>query len=97
MISESIILYKETKQETSNLTKGLHLEVKYFFSRGHKLNTIYTSMNDSNKNIRVLRHIYDVNELTKKDGKLQFILASVEESPQELIKLSIHDLEQNYV
>ena len=62
MISESIILYKETKQETSNLIKLLRLEVKYFFSRGHKLNTIYTSMNDSNKNIRVLRHIYDVNK-----------------------------------
>ena len=58
MISESIILYKETKQETNNL---LNLEIKYFFSRGHKLNTIYTNMNDSNRNIRVLRHIYDVN------------------------------------
>ncbi len=94
MISESIILYKETKQETNNL---LNLEIKYFFSRGHKLNTIYTSINDSNKDIKVLRHIYDPKELTKKDGKLQFILASVEESPQELIKLSIQDLEQNYV
>ena len=97
MISESIILYKETKQETSNLIKGLNLEIKYFFSRGHKLNTIYTSINDSNRNIKVLRHIHDPNELIKKDGKLQFILASVEESPQELIKLSIQDLEQNYV
>ena len=97
MISESIILYKDTKQENNNLLKWLHLEIKCFFSRGHKLNTIYTSMNDSNKNIRVLRHIHDPNELIKKDGKLQFILASVEESPQELIKLSIQDLEQNYV
>lgn len=97
MISESIILYKETKQENNNLLKLLHLEIKCFFSRGHKLNTIYTSMNDSNKNIRVLRHIHDPNELIKKDGKLQFILASIEESPQELIKLSIQDLEQNYV
>jgi len=97
MISESIILYKDTKQENNNLLKWLHLEIKYFFSRGHKLNTIYTSINDSNRNIKVLRHIHDPNELIKKDGKLQFILASVEESPQELIKLSIQDLEQNYV
>jgi hypothetical protein len=97
MINESIILYKETKQETNNLIKLLHLEVKYFFSRGHKLNTIYTSMNDSNKNIRILRHIHDVNELTKKNGKLQFIEAETLEHPKEFLKLSIQELEENYV
>jgi hypothetical protein len=97
MIKQSIILYKETKKANSNLLVNLNQEIKQFFARGHKLNTIYTGLDNVNKNIRINRHIYTLADLTTKNGKLQFIEAETLEHPKEFLKLSIQELEENYV
>jgi len=97
MITESIILYKETKKDNTIIIPTLNREIQKFFARGHKLDTTYCSVNNTNKNIKVIRHLYTTHDLNTKNGNLQFIEAETLEHPKEILKLSISELEENYV
>lgn len=97
MIEKSIILYKEIISPKQMLLDQLKIETHKFFQRGHKLLTTYTSITDSSVKIKLIQHIYNLQNLKYKNENLLFIVAQTESAPYQKLILSLEDLETHYV
>lgn len=97
MITESIVLYKEPINDNKRLLEILNNNIQQFFKRGHKLSLLYTSISDASTKIKLINHIYILEELKFLNGNLLFIKARMTSAPYQELTLSLHDLETYYV